>query len=209
MTREDPNKSALIISGAFKVLLKEGLPHLSYDRVAQAAGVTRQLVRYYFPTPEDLMMTLCEQMADTYREAMINGITHHEGQDRLDVFFDFYFDVLDGTPKPRDDQAYDALLSLSAGSDRLRNTLRDQYTLLGQVVSHELRLQYPDLPLPACTEISYLFVVIMYGHWKMVASLGLSESHRLVSRRAIDRLIASYRSVPETIDDAQVWKAEV
>ena len=208
MTRKEPNKSAQILNGAFDVLLKDGLPQLSYDQVAKAAGVTRQLVRYYFPHPEDLMLALCDMLADTYREAMIEGVSKHEGANRLDLFFDFYFDVLEGTRKPRDDQAYDALFSLSAGSTRLQRALRDNYTLLGQVVSHELRLQHPDLPLPACTEISYLFVVIMYGHWKMVASLGLSESHRHVSRRAIDRLIASYLTVPETMDAALVWKTE-
>ena len=84
--------------------------------------------------------------------------------------------------------------------------MRGQYTLLGQVLAHEVRLQYPDIPLPACTEISYLFVVIMYGHWKMVATLGLDKSHRLVARRAIARLIASYRHAPDASDSADVWK---
>jgi len=208
MGQEDTNKSAKIVTGAFDVLLSEGLPQLSYDSVAKASGVTRQLVRYYFPQPEDLMLALCDHLADAYREVMINGVSQLEGKDRLDLFFDLYFDLLDGTPKPRDDQVYDALFSLSASSERIRSSLREQYTLLGHVVSHELRLQYPELPQPACAEISYLFVVIMYGHWKMVATLGLSESHRHVSRRAIDRLIASYRSVPDMVDAALVWKPE-
>lgn len=205
---DEPNKSALILNGAFDVLLTEGLPHLSYDRVAQAAGVTRQLVRYYFPNSEDLMLALCDHLADTYREALISGVAQQEDGSRLDLFFDFYFDLLDGAPKPRDDQVYDALFSLAASSEQVRGNLRGQYTLLGQVLTHEIRLQYPDIPLPACTEMSYLFVVIMYGHWKMVATLGLDESHRHVSRRAIDRLIASYRAAQEHEEAAIVWKAK-
>ena len=182
MKKDEPNKSALILSGAFHVLLTEGLPHLSYDRVAQAAGVTRQLVRYYFPNSEDLMLALCDHLADTYRETLVNSVSQREDVNRLDLFFDFYFDLLDGTSKPRDEQVYDTLFSLATSSEKVRGNLRGQYTLLGQVLAHEVRLQYPDIPLPACTEISYLFVVILYGHWKMVATLGLDESHRRASK---------------------------
>jgi hypothetical protein len=32
----------------------------------------------------------------------------------------------------------------------------------------------------------------MYGHWKMVATLGFSEDYNRVTREAVDRLIASY-----------------
>ena len=32
----------------------------------------------------------------------------------------------------------------------------------------------------------------MYGHWKMVATLGFSPSHNSVTRAAVDRLIESY-----------------
>lgn len=208
MTDETKQKSDLIRDGAFAVLLEEGLPHLSYDRVAQAAGVTRQLVRYYFPEPDDLMLALCDRLADTYREALIEGLAQRENAQRLDLFFDFYFDLLEGARKPRDDQVYDALFSLSARAPRIRDNLRGQYTLLGQVLSHELRAQYPEISLPACGEISYLFVILMYGHWKMVATLGLSEEHRHVTRRAVDRLIDSYRADADHTPLAQLWKEE-
>ncbi|MEO0378924.1 MAG: TetR/AcrR family transcriptional regulator [Pseudomonadota bacterium] len=148
MTNDEPNKSALILSGAYDVLLAEGLPHLSYDRIAQTAGVTRQLVRYYFPNSEDLMLALCDHLADTYREALVTSVAQQDDGNRLDLFFDFYFDLLDGTSKPRDDQVYDALFSIAANSDRVRGNLRGQYTLLGQVLAHEVRLQYPDIPGP-------------------------------------------------------------
>lgn len=139
------------------------------------------------------MLRLCDHLAEVYREVLIGSLSKRADTERVDVFLDFYFDLIEGTPKPRDDQIYDALMSLSAKSDRVRTALRDQYTLLGQVLTHELRQQYPEIPLPACEEIAYLVVVVMYGHWKMVASLGFSESHGRVSRRAIDRIIASYR----------------
>lgn len=32
----------------------------------------------------------------------------------------------------------------------------------------------------------------MYGHWKMVASLGCSSGHNRIAREAMDRIISSY-----------------
>jgi hypothetical protein len=110
-------------------------------------------------------------------------------------------------PKPRDDQAYDAAMAYAARSERIRTNLRGQYTLLGQVLQLEVKMQFPELSMQDCAEIGYLFVCIMYGHWKLVASLGVSDDHRLISRRAIDRLIASYANngAPST-SAVRVWE---
>ena len=194
------------MDGAFDVLMAEGLEHLSYNKVAEAAGTTRQLVRYYFPDPDDLMIALCDQIARAYREALIDGMGDRQGEDRIALFLDFYFDLLDAPRKPRDDQVYDALFSLAARSDRVKTNLRQQYTLLGHVISHELRQQFSQIPLPACEQLSFVFVSLMYGHWKMVASLGLSEDHKHITRQAIDRLIESYCATPDAADCSNTWK---
>lgn len=165
---------------------------LSYDLIARECGVSRQLIRYYFEDPEELMIALCDYLASLYRDALVTGIAQTPDKDRLEFFLDFYFDLVDGTPKPRDDQVYDAVMSLAAGHKCVRSTLRDQYNLLGQVVSQEIQLSYPELSRTDAVELSFLFVCLMYGHWKMVASLGLSEDHKHITRRACDRLILSY-----------------
>jgi hypothetical protein len=46
----------------------------------------------------------------------------------------------------------------------------------------------------------------MYGHWKMVATLGLSPEHRRITRRSIDRIIASYRVAREPVGVAGIWR---
>lgn len=204
MTTDD--RASEILDGAFALLLAEGLPHLSYSRVAQASGVTRQLVRYYFPQPDDLMIALCDRIAAVYREDLIKGMTGRQDGDRVQLFLDYYFDLLEAPRKPRDDQAYDALMSLAARSDRVKTNLRQQYTLLGQVFSHELRQQYPELTLPLCEQLSFVFVSLMYGHWKMVASLGLDEAHKHITRQAVDRLIASYRGDATLAACTATWK---
>lgn len=46
----------------------------------------------------------------------------------------------------------------------------------------------------------------MYGHWKMVASLGVSEAHNRVSRAAMDRLIRSYAENDAPIENVgRIW----
>lgn len=202
-------KRARIVEAAFAVLMKSGLPPLSFDAIANEAGVSRQLVRYYFESAEDLMVELCDRLADSYRQALIDNAARLDDSNRLEMFLDFYFDILDGAPKPKDDQAYDAMMSLATGSARIRTNLRGQYTLLGQVLAHEFRVANPGLSLRACEELSYLFVCLMYGHWKMVATLGVSTSHNRVTRAAMDRLIRDY-GLNDGQGDAttRIWAAD-
>lgn len=181
-----------IVRGAFEALQERGLPHMSYDVIAEHAGLTRQLIRYHYPEPDDLMLDLCDMIAAIYRDVLISTAGSLQGAARVDAFLDFYFDLLDGTPKPRDDKVYDAMLSLTASSPELKLRLGEQYRMIGQVLAHEFAVQYPDLDQQGAEELSWLFVCLMYGHWKMVAALGYDESHRVISRRAMDRLIRSY-----------------
>lgn len=202
-------KKAAIIRAAFDVLMSRGVQALSFEAVAQSAGLSRQLIRYYFEDSEALMIALCDYLAELYRSALVSGVAKIEEKNRLDFFFDFYFDLLSDDSKPRDDQAYDAVFAWAAGSDQVRSNLCLQYGLLGQVVAHEIALKWPALSPEQCGELSYLFVCLMYGHWKMVATLGYSSEHKYITRRALDRLIASYvQSSHNTLRPVKPWALE-
>lgn len=202
---EDPKRA--IVLGAFAALKAQGLPMMSYDIIADNAGLSRQLVRYHFSDPGDLMVAVCDYLAECYRDALLAAVTKADTVDRLEVFLDFYFDLLDEAPKPRDDQVYDAMMSLAAGSERVQDNLRTQYGLLGQVLSHEFSLKHPDLDSESANELAYLFVCLMYGHWKMVASLEFDEEHKHITRKAMDRLIRSYVANPgPSAETVSVWK---
>lgn len=173
-------------------LASTGAPQPSLGQLSAGSAATRQLVRYYFDDPDDMPLAACDCLAEAYRMALVNGVNGLSGQARLDFILDFYFDLVETVPKPRDDQAYDAMMAYAAGSPKVRAALRDQYTLLGQVLALEIKIVHPHLTLDHCTEVSYLFTCLMYGHWKMVASLGLTEDHKHITRRAVDRIIAVY-----------------
>lgn len=203
---ESKNTKDRILDSTLLALQKHGLPPISYDLIAAESGVSRQLVRYHYPEPDDLMVAVCDRLAGVYRQLLVTNAARLDGPGRLEMFFDFYFDLLDGAAKPCDDRIYDAMMSLSASSGAVRENLRGQYTLLGQVISHEINTAHPAMPARATEELAYIFVCLMYGHWKMVASLGISEAHNKVSRAAMDRLIRSYADAGDALEDVgPIW----
>ncbi|MEM9317578.1 MAG: TetR/AcrR family transcriptional regulator [Pseudomonadota bacterium] len=186
------DRSSAIVAAAYRVLNTNGLAGFSFDAVAKEADLSRQLLRYYYKDLESLVLDLADQLAVPYRDTLLRLVGQGDGKERLSTFLDFYFDLIEAAPKPRDDQAYDAVLSYAASSADVKAKLRLQYELLANVVSHEVQLEYPSLRAEHANEIAYLFVVTMYGHWKMAASLGFPEERKTVARAALERLIRSY-----------------
>ena len=193
-----------IVRGLYEAIRKNGISLPGYGQVAEAGEMTRQLIRHYFVEPEQLAIALCDHLASTYRDSLMKGIIEAGDSLRLSTFLDFYFDFLAdrGLAKPRDDAVYDALFALASTSEPVRTRLRDQYSLLQMTLAHEIQISYPQLPQNGCRELGYLIVALMYGHWKMVATLGFSETNNVVSRQAIDRLIESYVA---GYDDPDLW----
>lgn len=183
-----------IVSALERVLAEEGMSLPGYDRIAKHGDMSRQLVRHYFPNPDDLMMALCEAMEQVYRDCLVKAAIASADGRRLQIFLDFLFDQMRtrGLPKPKDDAIYDALLCYAAQHEPLRQKLHDGYELVLTTFAHEIQVSYPELPQRACRELGYMIVATMYGHWKMVATVGFSDEFTLVARQSMDRLIESY-----------------
>ncbi|MDA4847042.1 TetR/AcrR family transcriptional regulator [Hoeflea poritis] len=183
-----------IVEAAYAAVEEHGVQMPSFDHIARAGNMSRQLVRHYFSDPEELADRLCDALAAAYKDCLMKGIIMADDSRRLTVFLDFYFNFLSekGLPKPADDVVYDAMFALASTSEKIRNNLKAQYTLLQMTLAHEIQISHPELRQSDCAELGYLIVIVMYGHWKMVASLGFDEAYNQVSRLALDRLIASY-----------------
>ncbi|MEL6206868.1 MAG: TetR/AcrR family transcriptional regulator [Pseudomonadota bacterium] len=188
------DKKSQILRGATTLIKGQGLQALSFEAVAKEAGLSRQLVRYYFADLDTLIVELCEFLGNGYREILIAGIVDIAQVERLKFFLDFFFDLAEEHPMPDNLEAYDSLLAYAVGSDELKKRLCDQYKTLGQVIAHELAIAHPALDGHACEELSFIFVSMMHAHWSFVASLGYSRAHSRLARRAMDRLIESYLS---------------
>ena len=183
-----------IAQALYDAIKKDGISLPSFDQIARAGDMSRQLVRHYFSTSEDVALLLCDMLAAAYKDCLMRGIIVADESRRLAVFLDFYFNFLadSGLPKPADDEVYDAMFALASSNEAVRTNLHDQYSLLQMTLAHEIQISYPDLPQAGCKELGYLIVIVMYGHWKMVATLGFSTEYNRVSRQALDRLIESY-----------------
>lgn len=191
-TDQPANKKQQILVAAANVLKTDGLQALSFENVAANAGLSRQLVRYYYAEIEALMVDLCDFLGNGYREILVAGIVEVGEVERLKFFLDFFFDLAEERRMPENLEAYDALVAYAVTSEPFKDRLCMQYKTLGQVIMHELAIAHPELDGRACEEISFLFVSMMHAHWSFVASLGHSREHSKLTRNAIDRLIQSY-----------------
>lgn len=189
---EAPDKKVQILNAAARLLTKDGVQAFSFENVAYEADLSRQLVRYYYSSLDDLITDLCEHLGNVYQNILTTGIVEVKQVGRLKFFLDFFFGVAEGYPMPDTLEAYDAMVAYSVGSPKLKNQMCERYYTLGRVVIHELQVAYPQLKVAACEEISFMFVSMMHAHWSFVASLGYSHEHSRLARRAIDRLIDSY-----------------
>ena len=183
-----------ILEALQKSILADGMNLPSYDQIASQGDMSRQLIRHYFPNGDDMMMALCDSLEQAYRDCFVRSAIISTGGSRLNLFLDFYFNLLSdrGLGKPLDDKIYDALFVYATSHEPLREKLHAGYDLVQMTFAHEIQITYPDLPQSGCKELGYLIVATMYGHWKMVKTIGFSDSYTRVARDSMDRIIESY-----------------
>ncbi len=190
---QNSDKRILILEACARLLSKQGIQAFSFENLANQAGLSRQLIRYYYSSLDKLIADLCDYLGAEYQRLLISGIIDLKSVERLDFFLDFFFGLAEAYPMPENLEAYDALIAYAVGSPELKERMCSRYETLGQVMIHELAIAYPDLESSACEEISFIFVSMMHAHWSFVASLGYSRQHNRLARNAIDRVIQSYR----------------
>ncbi len=206
LTRGKKNQ---ILNAATKVLTVQGLQALSFEAVAKEAGLSRQLVRYYYADLDILMVDLCGHLQKVYQDFLVAGIVEVAEVERLKFFLDFFFGLAEDHPMPDNLEAYDALFAFAVGSEPLKDRLCEKYMTLGQVIVHELAIAHPALDHAACQELSFLMVSMMHAHWSYVATLGFSPHHNRITRGAIDRLIESYvNDLPTVSSTERPWSRD-
>lgn len=191
---QNPDKKVQILEACANLLSKKGVQKFSFENLSHEAGMSRQLIRYYYSNLDTLICDLCEHLGLKYQSLLISGIIDLQRVERLNFFLDFFFGLAEGYPMPEHLETYDAMIAYSVGSPKLKNGMCGRYETLGQVMIHELAIAYPELKPVACEEISFIFVSMMHAHWSFVASLGYSPEHNRLARKALDRLIESYRN---------------
>ena len=191
-SNQTQDRKTHILNATTKILNEKGLQNLSFETIANEAGLSRQLVRYYYSDLDTLVSDLCDYLGNVYRETLVAGVIEVGQVERLRFFLDFLFGLAEEYPMPANLETYDALIAYAVGSDQVKERMCSKYKTLGQVIAQELAIAHSKLDGPSCEELSFLVVSMMHAHWSFVASLGFSRQHSRVARNAIDRLIASY-----------------
>ena len=117
------DKKIQILIAATELIRDHGIQAISFERIARQAGLSRQLLRYYFTEPDQLMVELCDFLASRYRDLLMAGILEVGRVERLAFFLDFFFDLAEGQPMPDDLEVYDSLLAYAVGSDPMKERL--------------------------------------------------------------------------------------
>lgn len=188
-------RRAEIVQALSKALTDDGLSLPSNDAIAAKAGMSRQLIRHYFPDQQEMVTELTESLSSEYKQLLAKALGYVQSGDRLQFLLDFYFGQTDEKmfSKPDDDHIYDVLFAIANQVAVVRENLYQQYNLLKFTFAHEIQIKYADLSQKACEELAALIVSLMYGHWKMIKTVGFSDDLNIIAREAVDRLMQSYR----------------
>lgn len=191
MINNEPSPVELV-RAATKVFIKHGLTPLSYELIATQAGTNQQTIRRYYPDPQDLAIDLCQQLSTWFDDSLQKSLRAIRKADRLDHLLNFYLDLPSrlAQPKRRDEQIINALVALSAKSEDIQEELREHYLTMQERIAKAIRASHTQLKPKQCKTLGFQIVCLIYGHWKMVASLGFPERNNLSVRRAIDCLIS-------------------
>jgi AcrR family transcriptional regulator len=74
---ETSKTRAVLLDSTEQLMLDEGYAAVTYRRVATAAGVTAPLVQYYFPTLDDLFVTLLRRRSEHNLEKLTEALELH------------------------------------------------------------------------------------------------------------------------------------
>lgn len=69
-----PSKRTAILDAALEVVEDGGVTALSYEPVAEAAGLTKGGIQYHFPTREALLLALQEHLVDHLEESLVSAL---------------------------------------------------------------------------------------------------------------------------------------
>lgn len=183
-----------IVRAATQVFIKHGVTPLSYELIATEAGTTQNIIRSFYPDPQDLAIDLCNQLSVRFDERLDLELRTIRKAERLDHLLNFYLDLPSRLNKPerRDDQIITALMALSAKSEDIQQELRNYYQSMQERIAKTIKASFANIKPRHCSDLSFQIVCLIYGHWKMVASLKFSQQQNLIARAAIDRLIVGF-----------------
>jgi AcrR family transcriptional regulator len=133
-----------ILAAAKKVLVDGGYPDLTLRRVADAAGMPLRHLQYYFPTKNDLLRSLCEDICDDYiaKCDALSSREHANPRARFQTCIDF---LIDDNRDPISNTIFFELWALACHDDYANRLLDRLYLHYRGYISRLIENMRPNL----------------------------------------------------------------
>jgi AcrR family transcriptional regulator len=149
-----------IVDVARQALIDDGPNHLVLRDVAEKVGITHGNLQYYFPTKNDLLMAIFDQELEKYTASMKEAVSATSTRrGRLDAIVDTGIAML----KTPDTTLWRTIIALADHSPELAGILKKENDLYEEVLTEELALISPALPLLRRRHIARIIHALLDG----------------------------------------------
>jgi AcrR family transcriptional regulator len=170
-------------------LIRYGLEGTTLDRVAEEAGMTRGLVRYYLGNRDEVLRALGVHIRDRYSVWLQELVAADRSKDRLSSVLDA---LLLGHV-PRDLYLVsDALFSVAVRDPELAAVLRETYMEFERTIDTELAAALPDADPRARRQVALAILCLAFATPDLRA-MGFPADRQTAARSTADRLVESLR----------------
>lgn len=148
-----PERRAQILAAVEECIVTHGLAGVTYQRVAQRAGVQPTLIPHYFGDKTALLAAAVDNTLETVTamaEAWVNGTT---GAARVERLLDFVF----GGAIARSNVGIlaDQLMAAGHVDERVGDRVRAMYRTLHEIGADALADAYPEASRQQCDDVAY------------------------------------------------------
>ena len=151
-----------ILSAAKRVLVNGGYSDLTLRRVADAAGMPLRHLQYYFPTKNDLLRSLCENICDDYiaKCDALSSREHATPRARFETCIDF---LIDDNRDPVSNTIFFELWALACHDDYANRLLDRLYLHYRGYISRLIANMRPALQPRAVESRTVQIVALIEG----------------------------------------------
>jgi AcrR family transcriptional regulator len=182
---------AAILAAARQVLVDGGYSDLTLRRVAAAAGMPLRHLQYYFPTKNDLLRSLCEDICDAYiaRCDALSTREHASPRARFQTCVEF---LIDDNRDPVSNTIFFELWALACHDDYANRLLDRLYLHYRGYLSRLIANMRPGLPRREVESRTVQIVALIEG---LTLFIGRNKPRHAAFREVVEDASASILKV--------------
>lgn len=185
------NKRTEQILDAFAVCLRQdGFAGCTLERVAEAAGVQRSLIRHYIGNRDELITAAVDRIIAAYQAELAQAIDSLPRDALIPALLDYLFCPDDASEINDYDVVINALWASHNRDPHIHKLLLNFYQAFENLLNDSLAHAYPNAEPTRRQTTAYAIMCLANDSWSMV-SLGFPQSRFAAARSAAEQLIAA------------------